>query len=909
MITSEKVYYRIKWQNSLDTSQCQIVYHDRVKDKQMHVPFHEWIPMEKGGDIPWHRVYTILYQGQVLWDRHNRIFNQELILDNQELISNTKLYFSHGTDPEDLLDNLPEDFTIVTYNCLFDLYTLPGLSPVEKRLDGLSSLLAPMTADILCFQEITPEMKTIILKKFPGYCLSDSITEKYGQIILSKVKPIAQNVFHFEGNKVKTYLRMTFKTFDGSLINLFNLHLTSGHQVGSKEKRKIQMDQILKEIDNQQKYLLVGDFNEAGDIELENGDAQDVWTHLKGSQKGLTYDSVENSLASSNSAKGVQGRFDRIIFSGLNPLEIEIIGNIPHQGIWLSDHYGLKTVLNSSDLEQESFNFEPPKEDLEFKPGFALDIFLNPSKWKWINNWRLKYDRSVKKWSPHITLFMFFIKPEQWLIWRPILLKIYQNELYQNKIIQFNQVEIFQQDLRNTIVLVSSQKSKTIDKFHRDLEKVFGITSGQEFRPHITLGSLPTLENALRVQKEINLKIQTDFGPTGIQVPFDNISYVNCSRDGAQVLDCFVSDQHSQFEDPVQFVKEILEIFNLNLSCQVTLVGSRSYGIQSGDYDILISGSQPQSEIFDLFNQIFRSLPSCLYCEIVESRVPIINIKMKGNMKGQIDLNLIYQELGVKNELKNELKNKLIQNILDVPRIVKTHLKKYQFSLEDFSLKFEMIKKWFQIKKIYGANYGYFNGIALVVMVLRLIIDNPETKTETKFDFFKSFLKKYSTWNWKISIISIDSESADHQKYRRRFPSDNVAVILVPGLPSNILRKITPTHLKIIQDQMIKGLRTIENHDPETAQKILGCSRIIKGPRLELEVKSDFDFHLHRKTNWISSQIWRIFIKLEPYTFNPDCEWKVKNGTYKYCFGLSCSIDYIHDLLTSFNCDYTLCDA
>lgn len=75
-------------------------------------------------------------------------------------------------------------------------------------------------------------------------------------------------------------------------------------------------------------------------------------------------------------------------------------------------------------------------------------------------------------------------------------------------------------------------------------------------------------------------------------------------------------------------------------------------------------------------------------------------------------------------------------------------------------------------------------------------------------------------------------------------------------------------------------------------------------------VESDFSYHFYRKRNWISSQIWKLFIALPKGSFNPDSGWYnlCGGGKYisKYHFGLTAPVSEITDLLSSFNCDYAL---
>ena len=70
LITCDRVYYQLKWHDNADQKKAHLKFLNFGQLKT--IPYHNWIPIDKGGEIPWHRVYEITYAGKVLWNRENR---------------------------------------------------------------------------------------------------------------------------------------------------------------------------------------------------------------------------------------------------------------------------------------------------------------------------------------------------------------------------------------------------------------------------------------------------------------------------------------------------------------------------------------------------------------------------------------------------------------------------------------------------------------------------------------------------------------------------------------------------------------------------------------------------------------------------------------------------------------------
>jgi uncharacterized protein (UPF0248 family) len=70
--TSQEVHNRIMWDDAYDPSDFVVGYMDRF-DGMMEIALNEFLPIDKGGDIAYHRIYYFRQGNVVMWDRNKRI--------------------------------------------------------------------------------------------------------------------------------------------------------------------------------------------------------------------------------------------------------------------------------------------------------------------------------------------------------------------------------------------------------------------------------------------------------------------------------------------------------------------------------------------------------------------------------------------------------------------------------------------------------------------------------------------------------------------------------------------------------------------------------------------------------------------------------------------------------------------
>eukprot|EP00485_Elphidium_margaritaceum_P019985 CAMPEP_0202731434 /NCGR_PEP_ID=MMETSP1385-20130828/187148_1 /ASSEMBLY_ACC=CAM_ASM_000861 /TAXON_ID=933848 /ORGANISM="Elphidium margaritaceum" /LENGTH=344 /DNA_ID=CAMNT_0049397731 /DNA_START=103 /DNA_END=1133 /DNA_ORIENTATION=+ len=91
--TSLDVYHRLLHDTTLaiDTQNIQIGYTDGKYTEVQHMLLHDWVMIDKGGDIPMHHIIYFKYGNIIIWDRRIRL---------------DRLYGSGNTKPAQLLKNI-----------------------------------------------------------------------------------------------------------------------------------------------------------------------------------------------------------------------------------------------------------------------------------------------------------------------------------------------------------------------------------------------------------------------------------------------------------------------------------------------------------------------------------------------------------------------------------------------------------------------------------------------------------------------------------------------------------------------------------------------------------------------------------------------------------------------------------
>ena len=181
LIKSDKLYNRIKWDETFDPLVVTIGYFDSVLNEIMWMPYNSWVPIDKGGDIPWHRVYYMKYSGEIFWDRKERYYNPDVSTKYGSLAGVTgqiikmwkysDKWTKIGAEQHSICDS---NFKVISYNILFDNFD-KKVNDLKPRLPIISNILKEEDADLIALQE-SPQSKpsclcsTFALLKRGIYC-------------------------------------------------------------------------------------------------------------------------------------------------------------------------------------------------------------------------------------------------------------------------------------------------------------------------------------------------------------------------------------------------------------------------------------------------------------------------------------------------------------------------------------------------------------------------------------------------------------------------------------------------------------------------------------------------------------------------------------------------------------------
>lgn len=226
---------------------------------------------------------------------------------------------------------------IMTYNVWFreDL-------ELSRRMYALGDLIRHHCPDLICFQEITPNIYLLLRKSdwWPEYKCSLShkmaMERPYYCMQMSKLPPNSFDCIPFANSIMGRELCMAEVNIEGAIkLVLATSHLESPclgpprwDQTYSKE-RVAQANESLTILGDHRNVIFCGDMNwddkADGPFPLPDGWI-DAWAELKPGENGWTYDTKANGMLSGN--RNLQKRLDRFVckLADFKISSIEMVG-------------------------------------------------------------------------------------------------------------------------------------------------------------------------------------------------------------------------------------------------------------------------------------------------------------------------------------------------------------------------------------------------------------------------------------------------------------------------------------------------------------------------------------------------------------------------------------------------------
>ena len=332
--TSESIYNWIRSDPIFNPTKASISYYDSVKDKYITAPLCTWKTIKDGGDVPWHRIYSIKYDNNIHWDR------------NEKKCTMDELHESLFTTKQ---NELPNKLKIMTWNILNDIYD-NHLTNLNKRKQQIFQFIINNNYeyDIICLQEINNDIYNEIIQLFHHeYNIISTELKTNNIILMSKIPFKNYEIIHLSSDKEVICANINNE------LQIFGVHLTSNSRGNSQTKRDLQISQIMQKYNanntinninnNNINTIIIGDFNTTKHIELLTN-----FIHIE--TIDYSYNPINNKLAKIFSKHFKCEKYDTLYLNDSN--QYKCIASHVFTDIEASDHYPVEFIIEKSIINE-----------------------------------------------------------------------------------------------------------------------------------------------------------------------------------------------------------------------------------------------------------------------------------------------------------------------------------------------------------------------------------------------------------------------------------------------------------------------------------------------------------------------------------------------------------------------------
>lgn len=254
-----------------------------------------------------------------------------------------------------LSSNILKKFKVMSYNIWFEQ---------NNRLERLESLFATIiqsNPDVICLQEVLPDIYTILkskLKEYP-YHFPESINNRYGSVIMSKYNMTNCIDKKFVGSRMGRSLLISSIQFPVSSCTTVPIVIGNTHFESEFQKKEANIEklnqynyskQFLDSVHNDNsKIIFCSDTNllaHEEDLFFADFKWKDSWKEKGCVSKQFTYDYFTNNNLREKNVGKFRSRLDRILYrnENLNVMNFSIIEGIDGM-IPPSDHHGVEATF------------------------------------------------------------------------------------------------------------------------------------------------------------------------------------------------------------------------------------------------------------------------------------------------------------------------------------------------------------------------------------------------------------------------------------------------------------------------------------------------------------------------------------------------------------------------------------
>lgn len=404
MRPAETLHAQIRWDARLDERRFAIGIDVHAEAPKV-VPFTAFDPH---GDIPWHRIRFILFDGRPCWDRATGLDTVDTIAEQGEatpgrLRAPWHPRHAHHWDGSRWQDGscgppAGELLTVLTWNVLWDRFEAHRLNSAARWPLLLDRALAS-EADLIAFQEVDPAFHRLV-------CAHPEVRERWwvshtpghpdigdrDLLLLGRVA--VDQVAMLEMGAHKGALAAVLPTPNGPLL-VATTHLSSDHRTNAAAYRARELTTLLAGLQDRPAVLL-GDFNLHQEGEVL--DLVDLWTQLEA--PAPTFDPTTNPLAAIGSRSGRPARLDRVLAQGgPRARKARRLGTGAVEDVWLSDHMGVLVTLGMGE-EDVHMGEASVRSALAWLPAAVPDA---------LDAVRRGHDPAFPRWPAHINLLWGFL--------------------------------------------------------------------------------------------------------------------------------------------------------------------------------------------------------------------------------------------------------------------------------------------------------------------------------------------------------------------------------------------------------------------------------------------------------------------------------------------------------------------